>query len=307
VDATIAGKITRDFLPSAFGSLEALLGKPFTFSAGAPQAGEASLLAQWCADGPVWLHARIAGGGAVAMLWPMADAARLVALTGGEDPAAKVVVNAADLAMLKELADTVIVRGAAGLTRLIGEVVRTEGTAADIGKGVNELTAVVGASPTGIELKFEGGDSSGRAILVFSQALEQRIAKRHDEPSAGGPIVSNEEVKDILSGFTPEQDHDRAGGRGAGSNGPVPENLAVIMDIELTAMARLGKVEVPLAEVLNYGPGSIIELGHMVDEPVELLVNGKLIARGDVVVVDEKFGLRITEIMSPQERIESLR
>ncbi|HPO31524.1 MAG TPA: FliM/FliN family flagellar motor switch protein, partial [Candidatus Hydrogenedentes bacterium] len=48
-------------------------------------------------------------------------------------------------------------------------------------------------------------------------------------------------------------------------------------------------------------------VGHLVDEPVELLVNDKLIARGDVVVVDEKFGLRITEIVSPRERIESLR
>ncbi len=55
------------------------------------------------------------------------------------------------------------------------------------------------------------------------------------------------------------------------------------------------------------GPGSIIEVGHLIDEPVELLVNDKLIARGDVVVVDEKFGLRITEIISPEERIETLR
>lgn len=304
MDPVIAGKIVNDFLPSAFGSLEALLGKPYAFTAAAPQAGAAALLAQWCADYPVWLHARVAGGCAIAMLWPMADAARLVALTGGEDPATKAVVNASDLAMLKELADTVIVRGAAGLTRLIGEVVRAEGTAADIGKSAGDMTALVGASPTVVEMRFEGGGATGRAILVFSQALEQRIAKRQDQAAAGEPIVSNEEVKDILSGFTPDQDHDRAASR---TSGPVPENLAVIMDIELTATARLGKVEVPLAEVLNYGPGSIIELGHLVDEPVELLVNGKLIARGDVVVVDEKFGLRITEIMSPQERIESLR
>ncbi len=305
MDATIAGKIISDFLPSAFGSLEALLGKPYTFTPGAPKAADAAAFAQWCGDYPVWLHARVADGGVIAMLWTTADAARLVALIGGEDPATKATVGPADLAMLKELADTVIVRGAAGLTRLIGEVVRTEGVAAEIGKDANALTALLGAGPTGVELKFECGGMAGRAILVFSAALEQRIAKRQDLAATGEPIVSNEEVKDILSGFTPDQDHDRAAS--PRSNGPIPENLAVIMDIELTATARLGKVEVPLAEVLNYGPGSIIELGHQIDEPVELLVNGKLIARGDVVVVDEKFGLRITEIMSPQERIESLR
>ena len=86
-----------------------------------------------------------------------------------------------------------------------------------------------------------------------------------------------------------------------------PDNLDMVLDIGLTATARLGSVEMPLAEVLSLGPGSIIEVGHLVDEPVELLVNGKLIARGDVVVIDEKFGLRITEIISPRERIESLR
>ena len=62
----------------------------------------------------------------------------------------------------------------------------------------------------------------------------------------------------------------------------------------------------PIAELLALGPGSIIDVGRLVDEPVELLVNNKLIARGDVVVVDEKFGLRITEIVSPEERIESM-
>lgn len=304
MDATIAGKIIGDFLPSAFGSLEALLGKPYTFTPSAPKAGDAAAIEQWCSDCPVWLHARMAGGGAVAMLWPMDEAAQLVALVGGEDPKTKTGVAAGDLPMLKELADTVIVRGVAGLTRLIGEVVRAEETAAEIGKGAKELTALLGAAPTGVEITFKSGDEGGRAILVFSEALEQRIAKRQDQAAAGGAIVSNEEVKDILSGFTPDQDNDRGAAR---PNGPVPENLAVIMDIELTATARLGKVEVPLSEVLNYGPGSIIELGHLVDEPVELLVNGKLIARGDVVVVDERFGLRITEIMSPQERIESLR
>ena len=74
-----------------------------------------------------------------------------------------------------------------------------------------------------------------------------------------------------------------------------------------TYKINLWTKEMPINEILSLGPGSIIEVGHLVDEPVELLVNDKLIARGDVVVVDEKFGLRITEIVSPRERIESLR
>jgi flagellar motor switch protein FliN/FliY len=79
------------------------------------------------------------------------------------------------------------------------------------------------------------------------------------------------------------------------------------MNISLVATARLGRVEMPLRDILNLGPGSIVEIGHMVDEPIELLVNDKVIARGEVVLVDEKFGLRITEIMGTRDRIESLR
>ncbi len=84
-------------------------------------------------------------------------------------------------------------------------------------------------------------------------------------------------------------------------------NLQMVMDIELSVVARLGELEMPIYEILRLGPGAILEIDKLVDEPVELLVNDKLVARGDVVVVDEKFGIRITEIVSQQKRIESLR
>jgi len=80
----------------------------------------------------------------------------------------------------------------------------------------------------------------------------------------------------------------------------------MVLDIRLLATARLGRIEMPIGDILALGPGSILEVGHLVDEPIELLVNDKLVARGEVVVVDEKFGLRITEIVSARERIESL-
>lgn len=83
-------------------------------------------------------------------------------------------------------------------------------------------------------------------------------------------------------------------------------NLEVILDIQVEATARLGSVEMPLSSVLSLGPGSIINIGHEVDKPIELFVNNKLIAKGDVIIVNERFGIRITEIVSPQERIESL-
>ena len=88
---------------------------------------------------------------------------------------------------------------------------------------------------------------------------------------------------------------------------PLPANMEMILDIRLMATARLGRIEMPISDILALGPGSIFEVGRAVDDPIDLLINDKLIARGDVVVVDEKFGIRITEIVSTRERIESLR
>lgn len=125
--------------------------------------------------------------------------------------------------------------------------------------------------------------------------------------------LSPDEVNAMLSAIGPDADQEAGAAvepaaPAVAAREPVGNrNLDMILDIRLVATARLGRVEMPIGDILNLGPGSIIEVGHLVDEPVELLVNDKLIARGDVVVVDEKFGLRITEIVSQRERIESLR
>ena len=79
--------------------------------------------------------------------------------------------------------------------------------------------------------------------------------------------------------------------------------LDLILDIPLKVSVLLGKTRKSIGEVLNFGPGSIVELERMADEPVDVLVNGVLIARGEVVVVEEYFGVRITDIISPENRV----
>lgn len=76
-------------------------------------------------------------------------------------------------------------------------------------------------------------------------------------------------------------------------------NLNLVMDVELNVLLRFGQRQLPLREVLELGSGSVIELDRMVDEPVELFLDGKLIARGEAVVVDGNYGLRVTEIPQP--------
>jgi flagellar motor switch protein FliN/FliY len=86
-----------------------------------------------------------------------------------------------------------------------------------------------------------------------------------------------------------------------------PSPLDLILDVELQVTVELGRTMMQVRDVLELGPGSVVELQKLAGEPVELIVNNKLIARGEVVVIDESFGLRITEIVSQTERVNSLK
>jgi len=80
-------------------------------------------------------------------------------------------------------------------------------------------------------------------------------------------------------------------------------SIDLLADVELNLTVELGRTSIPVREVLQLGAGSIVELHKLAGEPVDVLVNGKLIARGEVVVVDESFGVRLTEIASQAERL----
>tara|TARA_Y100001936_G_scaffold86198_1_gene84486 strand:+ start:70 stop:444 length:375 start_codon:yes stop_codon:yes gene_type:complete len=84
------------------------------------------------------------------------------------------------------------------------------------------------------------------------------------------------------------------------------KNLDLILDIPLTLTVELGRSKMIINDLLQLGQGSVIELTKLAGEPLEVLVNQKLVARGEVVVVNEKFGVRLTDIVSPVERVQSL-
>ena len=84
------------------------------------------------------------------------------------------------------------------------------------------------------------------------------------------------------------------------------KSLDLILDIPLTVTVELGRSKMLIHDLLQLGQGSVVELTKMVGEPLEVLVNQKLVARGEVVVVNEKFGVRLTDIISPMERVQSL-
>jgi flagellar motor switch protein FliN/FliY len=84
-------------------------------------------------------------------------------------------------------------------------------------------------------------------------------------------------------------------------------NLDLIMDIPLKVTVELGRTKMLVSELLNLGQGSVVELTKLAGEPMEVLVNDKLVARGEAVVVNEKFGVRLTDIISQTERVEQLK
>jgi flagellar motor switch protein FliN/FliY len=86
----------------------------------------------------------------------------------------------------------------------------------------------------------------------------------------------------------------------------VTGNIGLLMDVSMQLTVELGRTKMLIKDILGMGEGTIVELDKLAGEPVDLLVNGKLIAKGEVVVIDENFGVRVTDIISPMDRINNL-
>lgn len=93
---------------------------------------------------------------------------------------------------------------------------------------------------------------------------------------------------------------------GGGGNSAEAHNIELLLDVPLQITVELGRSRRKIRDVLAMGPGSVVELDRLAGEPVDVLVNGKLIAKGEVVVIDDNFGVRITDIVSPAERVRNL-
>jgi len=133
----------------------------------------------------------------------------------------------------------------------------------------DELAATAAEAPREAALKTASGAFAGEAPGVRSQA-------------AGSGVASG-----LSSGLTP--------------------GLELLLDIELEASLRFGAREMPLGEILDLGPGDVVELDRHVTDPVDLIVGDKIVARGEVVLVNGNFGLRVTEVAAPRKRLESVR
>ncbi|HUK54705.1 MAG TPA: FliM/FliN family flagellar motor switch protein [Candidatus Binatia bacterium] len=154
---------------------------------------------------------------------------------------------------------------------------------------VDETSAAAAAWITGWRIA-----GTGEEPLEIRLALDGELVESLREKAEGGIAA-------------PEAAAPAPAAPGAPTAPAVTEaNLGILLDVVLDASLRFGQKQLLLKEVLELRPGSIVELDRQVQDPAELLVAGRVIARGEVVVVDGNYGLRITEVAQPRDRLESL-
>ena len=146
---------------------------------------------------------------------------------------------------------------------------------------------------------------------VNNDEMEDLTSSIPEENTEDNDISENEEIFEQNTGaddktvtvqpvqFASFEDLDQV-------QGPANQNLNILLDVKLQLTVELGKTELPIKKVLELTKGSIVTLNKAAGEPVELYANGKLIAYGEVVVIEDNFGLRITHITDPARRLNSL-
>ncbi len=243
--------------------------------------------------------------GTMAMFIPAADAVRLSGIVMGNEDMSGAAPDSAQLASVKDAIGPMLYSVATQLSVKLGS---------PLTPGPVDVRTLAGANfplndaPSYLRIQFpfnvEGGVDS-RLTLVVPQALATELARAGQRgggmgsqgapgtQAAIGPLPGQTGVKEVAF---PQLS--------MSGSGPVHPNMNLLMDVQMSLTVELGRTKMYIKEILGLGEGSIIELDKLAGEPVDLLVNGKLIAKGEVVVIDENFGVRVTDIVSPIDRLK---
>jgi len=166
-----------------------------------------------------------------------------------------------------------------------------------VGQNLGQLTAPLVVFSFGV---FVQDLLSGDLLFCLSESAASQFAADKVKP-----VVTDGNVKKGVSTVNTQK---RAGGSGMSQmdNESRGSNIGLLMDVPLKLTVELGRTSRTVKEILALAPGSVVELDKLSGEAVDILVNEKLIAKGEVVVIDENFGVRITEILNPEERLTAV-
>ena len=143
-------------------------------------------------------------------------------------------------------------------------------------------------------------EAEGAMSEEDKMAAEWAAALAESKPAGGNDVAS--EVAFAAESVAPAE-FTKFAPTGAGNAG---NDLNMILDIPVQLTVELGRTRIPIKHILQLAQGSVVELETMAGEPMDVLVNGFLIAQGEVVVVNDKFGIRLTDIVTPSERMRRL-
>ncbi|WP_019570011.1 MULTISPECIES: flagellar motor switch protein FliN [unclassified Thioalkalivibrio] len=162
----------------------------------------------------------------------------------------------------------------------------------------------------------EQDDSSGGEAEDPDALLAQAQSNSHESDAANAASTGTGGRSKAAAGGERERKHkpdpnaqplepDELTDSGGGEEEDV--NLDMVLDVPVTISMEIGRTRIPIRNLLQLNQGSVVELERLAGEPLDVLVNGTLIAHGEVVVVNEKFGIRLTDVISPSERIRKLK
>jgi flagellar motor switch protein FliN len=191
-----------------------------------------------------------------------------------------------------------------------------ESTPAEDGSGADDAPAVdgPGATPSADEILAEAGAVEADTPDADDNPKVVNGSDASEGDAEAAMLAMLEELPQEDSGATPNDiDFGAASVSKAEfqhlaepAGKPDTQNIDMLLDVNLPVSIELGRTKMSISDILSLGPGSVVELNKLAGEPVDLLVNYKVVARGEVVVIDENFGVRITNLVSPTERLKAL-
>ena len=220
---------------------------------------------------------------------------------------------AATLAGDREGRFAVVLDGSILESPLVGEGMDQKAGWGELLREVADAAAGEMLAKTGVKChveKFEPANGVSKASCAFQLNSGDHVWPILVEDEVRAPKAarySKTQAPQVQPAGTPA---DQSASNSAADLSPataISSGIELLLDVELDASLRFGSREMPLGEILDLGPGDVVQLDRHLTDPVDLIVGDKIVARGEVVLVNGNFGLRVTEVAAPRKRLESIR
>lgn len=196
---------------------------------------------------------------------------------------------------------------------LVGEAVDQKAGWGELLREVADAAAGELLAKTGVKCKVEKfeqitGESKASCAFLLSSDDHAWPLLVEDEVRPAKPVrQSKTQAATDQSAASPASQEDTMPAADFNHATALGPGIELLLDVELDASLRFGSREMPLGEILDLGPGDVVQLDRHLTDPVDLIVGDKIVARGEVVLVNGNFGLRVTEVAAPRKRLESIR